>query len=189
MQYENLEPGHFYHVFNQGNNKEDIFYEEKNYAYFLDLLKKYILPITEIYAYCLLPNHFHLLLKINEDVESKKCAQAFSNLFNAYAKAINKTYKRSGSLFRRKFARIRIGNEEYLKKLVLYIHTNSQHHGIVDNFREYSHSSYLAYLSGGKTNICKEYVLGLFGGKLNFKDSHQIKSDEIDAVFNAHLLE
>ena len=51
MQYVNLEPGHYYHVFNQGNNKGNIFLEEKNYAYFLALLKKYILPLTEIYAY------------------------------------------------------------------------------------------------------------------------------------------
>jgi len=189
MQYVNLEPGHYYHVFNQGNNKGNIFLEEKNYAYFLALLKKYILPLTEIYAYCLLPNHFHLLLKINEDVEPKKCAQAFSNFFNAYAKAINKSYQRSGNLFRRKFARKKIGNEDYLKKLVLYIHTNPQHHGIVGNFEEYGHSSYHAYLSEGNTNISKGYVLGLFEDKSNFRDSHYKKSDEIDAAFNALLLE
>ena len=60
MKIDFLEPGVVYHIFNRGNNKEDIFKEDKNYIYFLFLVKKYLLPITEIYAYCLLKNHFIL---------------------------------------------------------------------------------------------------------------------------------
>jgi putative transposase len=61
-----LEAGKYYHIFNRGNNREDIFKEEKNYAYFLKLYEHHIGPIAETYAYCLMKNHFHLLVKIRE---------------------------------------------------------------------------------------------------------------------------
>ncbi len=64
--YEQLIPGEYYHIYNRGNNREDIFLEDKNYFYFLDLFKKYISPLADLYAYCLMKNHFHLLIKIKE---------------------------------------------------------------------------------------------------------------------------
>lgn len=189
MKYENLESGYYYHIFNQGNNKGNIFFEDRNYSYFLTLLKKYISALTEVYAYCLLPNHFHLLLRINDNAEGKNCSQAFSNFFNAYAKAINKSYRRSGSLFRRKFSRIKIENEDYLRKLILYIHTNAQHHGIAERFEDYPHSSYHSYFSNGKTSISKSYILNLFDSIENFRVVHRIKALEIDEQLEDFLLE
>lgn len=189
MKYEKLESGYYYHIYNQGNNRENIFFEEKNYDYFLDLYRKYIVPITESYAYCLLPNHFHFLLKINEDITEKECSQAFSNFFNAYAKAINKAYHRSGSLFKRKFSRIKIENEDYLKRLVLYIHTNAQRHGIIDNFVNYPHSSYHVYIAETETSISKSYILNLFEDIENFIAAHKIKSDYLNTKFEDYLLE
>ena len=59
-----LEYGQYYHIYNRGNNREDVFYEERNYRHFLSLYAKYILPIADTYAYCLLRNHFHLLVRI-----------------------------------------------------------------------------------------------------------------------------
>ena len=59
MQIEKIEFGKFYHIFNRGNNSQDIFFEEENYLYFLKLLTKYIFPIADIYCYCLMNNHFH----------------------------------------------------------------------------------------------------------------------------------
>ncbi|MBK9012841.1 MAG: hypothetical protein IPM82_01450 [Saprospiraceae bacterium] len=53
-----------YHIFNQGNNREDIFIEPRNYLYFLDKIRDHISPIAQIFAYCLLPNHFHLLVRV-----------------------------------------------------------------------------------------------------------------------------
>ncbi len=64
------------------------FFEEENYNYFLSFVKKYLFPISDIYAYCLLKNRFHILLKIHDNCETS--SQDFSNLFNAYTKAINK---------------------------------------------------------------------------------------------------
>jgi REP element-mobilizing transposase RayT len=59
-----LQHGKYYHIYNRGNNRENIFFEERNYRYFLQLYAKYIQPIADTYAYCLLYNHFHVLVRI-----------------------------------------------------------------------------------------------------------------------------
>ena len=148
MKQEPFEPGIYYHVFNRGNNKQNIFFEPENYGYFIQLMKKYFQDTYTIFAYCLLPNHFHFLLKINETKKlpepyqngEKKIHQQFSNMFNAYSKAINKKYNRTGSLFQKHLHRIKIESEDYFRSLVLYIHLNPEKHGIFDNFSEYPYS-------------------------------------------------
>jgi len=100
----------YYHIFNRGNNRENIFIEERNYRYFLELYAHHINSIADTYAYCLLHNHFHLLVRIKSkaeihayrDLEAQKVSSPslqFGNLFNAYTKAINQAYQRTGSLF------------------------------------------------------------------------------------------
>ena len=61
--------GRFYHLYNRGNNQENIFFEKRNYEYFLSLWNRYLVANIEILAYCLLPNHFHLLIKIPENIK------------------------------------------------------------------------------------------------------------------------
>ena len=102
-----LESHTFYHIYNRGNNKENIFIENENYYYFLKLWKKHINPIADTYAYCLLKNHFHFLVKIKEVEENKeslsrmnKAEQQFSNLFNAYTKAFKRDMKEQESYFK-----------------------------------------------------------------------------------------
>ena len=69
MEIDEIDEGYFYHIYNRGNNSEKIFFSEENYAYFLKLLTKYIFPVADIYAYCLLNNHFHILVRIKEKNE------------------------------------------------------------------------------------------------------------------------
>lgn len=171
MQIEKLVTGHYYHIYNRGNNGQNIFLEDINCTYFLDLIKKYLIPNFSIFSYCLLPNHFHLLLKINEDCETP--SQKLSNLFNAYTKAINKKYNRTGSLLEKPFKRICISNEEYLKILVLYIHLNPENHQIHNDFSTYKHSSYQSIISQAKTIIQREEVINLFDDLPNFTETHQ----------------
>lgn len=64
-----LQFGVYYHIFNRGNNRENLFFEERNYRHFLRLYAKYILPVVDTYAYCLLPNHFHLLIRVKPEEE------------------------------------------------------------------------------------------------------------------------
>jgi REP element-mobilizing transposase RayT len=106
-----LEWGRYYHIHNRGHNRENLFVEERNYHHFLRLYPAHVEPFANAFAYCLLPNHFHFLVKM-EDVAGledlprlKKPSQYFSNLFNACAKAFNKAYNRRGALFEGPFGR------------------------------------------------------------------------------------
>ncbi|KAA1244094.1 transposase [Aquimarina sp. RZ0] len=180
MKYKTIEADRYYHIYNSGNNKENIFKEERNYDYFLELIEKYLLSVCEIYAYCLLKNHFHLVLKTKKSLESKVISQKFSNMFNIYSKSINKAYDRSGSLFRDRFSRKRIDTEKYLIQLIIYVYLNPQHHKFVANFRNYKHSSYQSYLSEKPSKLNREFILLLFEGKSNVEYAHINKKIEIE---------
>ena len=185
-----LQYGKYYHIFNRGNNQENISIEERNYRYFLRLYAKHIMPAADTYAYCLLRNHFHFLVRIKtveeQDLTSfgnlsdlpPKLSQQFSNLFNAYAKAFNKTYHRTGTLFQRPFGRIEVTSDSYFMQLVTYIHQNPQKHGFVNDFRTWPYSSYQALLSTKPTRLQRDDVLTWFQGLDHFEDVHRYEVDE-----------
>jgi hypothetical protein len=100
-------------------------------------------------------------------------SRQFSHLFNTYAKAINKRYRRTGSLFQKPFGRVEIETEAHLLRLVTDIHQNPQKHGFADDFRLWPYTSYQIFLSPDLTNIKREEVLGWFNGERGFRDSHQ----------------
>lgn len=126
MKLQAIQKGYSYHIYNRGINGCLIFSGEENKIYFLKLLDKYLSLHVSIFAYCLMDNHFHLVLRIES--EEKTALQAFSNLFNAYAKAFNKQHHRTGSLFEKHFKRICLEDENYLKQLIIYVHLNPKHH-------------------------------------------------------------
>jgi putative transposase len=178
-----LQHGSYYHIYNRGVNRENLFVEERNYRYFLQLYASHIEPIAETYAYCLLRNHFHFLVQIKdltglEDLSGlKKPSQHFSNLFNAYTKAFNKTYGRTGTLFQRPFCRIAVTSDAYLAWLVVYIHHNPQKHGFVDDFRAWPYSSYHAHLSDKPTRLQRDDVLAWFHGPEGLVMAHRQEAD------------
>lgn len=189
MKYEPLTASGYYHIFNKGNNGEDIFIEEMNYSYFLYLIKKYLISVVEIWSYCLLKNHFHLLVRTKDELEDKNISQAFSNFFNAYSKSINKKYNRAGSLFTDRFKRIKIKDEKYLLTLILYINLNPVHHGFTSNMEDYKHSSYKAIISQKPTLIKRAEVLDLLGGRENFMYVIKNKKLLIDEQMEALIFE
>ncbi|WP_338841416.1 transposase [Flavobacterium ginsenosidimutans] len=189
MEKDVFEAGQYYHVYNRGNNSENIFIEERNYNYFLEKLKKYILPIADVYAYCLLKNHFHIVLRIKDKINlpekfKEKIHLPFSNLFNSYSKSINKAYDRTGSLFQEHLQRNRIENEEYLRQLILYVHLNPVKHKFSKDFQSYRHSSYRSYLSDKQSSIDREFVLELFNDLENFIFCHDEKKLIYAGVLN-----
>jgi putative transposase len=169
---EPLQPGCMYHIFNRTNNKEDLFKAPENYLLFLKLCKKYIVPVADIHCYCLLPNHFHLLLHTKKDTASKIITQAFSNCFNAYTKSINKAYNRTGSLFQERFGRKYIDDESYYTSVIFYIHSNPQKHRLMKDFTVYPYSSYKSLLSDKPTMLMREQVISWFGNREQFEKFH-----------------
>jgi REP element-mobilizing transposase RayT len=169
-----LKYGTFYHIFNRGNNKENIFYHRENYIYFLKKYQQYILPIADTYAYCLLRNHFHFLvrtktveeieqtLRVLETLRVSSLSQQFSNFFNSYSKSFNKRYQRTGSLLEHPFKRKIVDSDCYFLNLVHYIHFNPQKHRFIEDFRQYPWSSYNAMISEKPTKLRREDVLHWF---------------------------
>ncbi len=174
MKLEVLEKDCYYHIYNKGINGAPIFENDENKIFFLKQLSKYLLGKISIFGYCLMDNHFHLIIRLNED--EKIVTQAFSNFFNSYAKAFNKHIDRTGSLFEKHFKRIKLNDENYLKQLILYVHLNPKHH-LDLKFQDYKYSSYQAFISNKETKIEKEEVLKLFGGVENFVFCHNQKND------------
>ena len=178
-----LQPGCYYHIFNRGNNRENIFIEARNYDYFMNLYARYIEPLADTYAYCLMRNHFHFLVRIREEDETLKVSKtfrvsidashAFSNLFNAYAKAINKAHDRTGSLFEHPFGRLQIDSNDHFTRLIVYIHQNPQKHGFVKDFRQWPYSSYRALISSLATFLKRQEILEWIGGREGFVNLHQ----------------
>jgi REP element-mobilizing transposase RayT len=190
-----LEPDGVYHVYNRAHGKEKLFIESTNYHYFLKLFKEYIHPIAEVYAYCLMPNHFHVLLKIKSEEElndyfnvawarkseksrnfstERKITQQFSNFFNAYTKAYNKFYGRLGGLFISNYRRIKIESDRQFINTVKYIHFNPVNARISKRPEEWSFSSYKAFICHQSSLIEKEYVINSFGDLENFIFMHRV---------------
>lgn len=170
-----------YHIYNRGNNKEMIFKGHGDYLCFLKLIQKYIIPVAEIFAYNLLGNHFHLVVKIKPyDPQSSlrrplNAGQAFSNLFNAYAKSFNLKYGRTGKLFAENFKRKEVTDDFYLTRLIYYIHSNAQKHRFAKDFRKYPYSSYFQIVSSKETIVSSRKVLDWFGGKEMFEKYHAME--------------
>ena len=176
-----LENGKYYHIYNRGINSDTLFKEKDNYNYFLNLYETHIDPIAETFAWCLMKNHFHFLIRIKEVEEIKTAikiqpSQSFSNLFNAYTKAFNKKYQRHGALFERPFRRKWVNYDTYFQNLIVYIHNNPVHHNICDHPIEYAWSSYLSCLSDKPTKLKRQEVIEIFTDIENFKYVHQLQS-------------
>ncbi|WP_395056802.1 transposase [Flavobacterium sp.] len=192
-----LTHGSYYHIYNRGNNGIDVFLETENYYHFLRLYAKYIEPIAETYAWCLLKNHFHILVRIkdkSEIVESEltysttekpkviEASRQFSHFFNSYTQAINKRHHRTGSLFEKNFERKLVTSEKYFQQLIFYIHNNPVHHGFVKQMNLYPWSSYETIVSNKPTMLKRNEVVALFGDQENFIYYHnqQQNTNEIN---------
>ena len=172
-------PGKVYHIYNRGNNFEKTFFIKNDYREFLNSYKKYLGKIVDTYAYALIPNHFHFLIRIKEDSLTGVFSKQYSKWILHYSNLINYREQRSGSLFLNPFKRVEINTEEYFKRLVFYIHFNPQKHKITDNFKTSLFTSYASYISNQNTELKREYIFDIFGSKNEFIEYHQYFHDEI----------
>jgi REP element-mobilizing transposase RayT len=182
-----LEKGNYYHNYNRGNNGIDVFFDSDSYYYFLKLYDKYITPIADTYAWCLLKNHFHILVytRLEHEIEISKLeystiekpkvidpSKQFGFLFNAYTQAINKKFNRTGGLFEKPFERKQITSDKYLQNVIYYIHNNPVQHGFVSQMSLYPWSSYDSILSDKPTKMKRNDVINLYGSKDEFINYH-----------------
>jgi len=189
-----------YHVFNRTNNKEKLFLNDENHYFFLRKYEDYLSPFLETYAWCLLPNHFHFLVRIKSveiikstlnsfdsnklSITEKKFLEnsltlseliesSFKRFFQSYALAFNKVHKRKGNLFYKPFKRLEVVKESHFVQAVVYIHANAVRHNIIKDFTIWKWSSYHIILSDSFTNLLREEVLVLFGGEDQFIKTHR----------------
>jgi REP element-mobilizing transposase RayT len=184
-----LEKGNYYHIYNRGNNGIDVFFDTDSYYYFLRLYDKYVSPIVETYAWCLLKNHFHILVyvRLDNEIEYSKLeystvekpkvlepSKQFGHLFNAYTQAINKKFNRTGVLFEKPFERKQITSEKYLQNVIYYIHNNPVQHGFAKQMSLYPWSSFETIISDRQTKLKRKEVIELYGTKEDFLDYHNV---------------
>lgn len=193
-----MQPSTFYHIYNHANGFENLFNSDENYRFFLEKWGKYIAPVADTYAYCLLPNHLHALVKVKtqEEVESTfgkfetfqkfeyRVSKQFANLFSSYTQAFNKKYDRKGSLFRPNFKAKPITSDTYLTNVIFYIHHNPLHHGFTKRIEDWPHSSYHAVVSDKLTRIKRKEIQDWFGNKEALKKFHNQAIKNLDKLEN-----
>ncbi len=141
------------HIYNQGNNKELLFYTDEDYLRFLILFRKLVLPYCKVLAYCLMPNHFHFLIYTNDysaatsrlgNIETTNLSNAFRSLLTSYTRYLNKQQDRTGSRFRQKTKKRSMieGTNSYAFVAFQYIHQNPVKAGLVEKMEDWPYSSY-----------------------------------------------
>ncbi len=170
---------HFYHIFNRGAGKDILFFNAVNYEYLLRLVKRYHQKhnITVI-AYCLMPNHYHFLLRQDSDEPLSKFINV---LFNAYVQAVNQQQNRKGTLFEGRFRHVWIDRDEYLIHLCRYIHQNPVKAGLVTQPENWPYSNYLDWI--GKRNgtlIDRSFVQEYFASAEEYRQFvHNFQDEQV----------
>lgn len=171
--YKNFARGNMYHVYNRGNNYQDVFLDHFDYSTFLNRLSEYIQGNESgrrkrfargsfsVICYCLMPNHFHLVIKQNTEISLDKL---MLSLMTSYAKYFNKKHGRMGHLFQDQYKIKNVFGDEYFKWLFRYVHKNPVKAGLVNQVNDYSWSSYHEYINLTKSGMCDfEVARQVFG--------------------------
>ncbi|GGH19723.1 hypothetical protein [Mucilaginibacter phyllosphaerae] len=184
--YTKFEEGCFYHIYNRSIDKQLMFKSDANCRYFLKKFDQYLSSVIDTYAYCLLGNHFHLLIHVHENLTDFKetknidpsksthdiISHQFRKFFQSYSMAFNKQYKRVGTLFQTPFKRALVNDSSYYSQLVYYIHANPQSHNLTEDFRNWEWSSYHSILSDKPSKLKKIELIEWFGSKQAYQDYH-----------------
>ena len=203
-----FEPNQIYHVYNRGNNKQPVFFSEANYLFFLQKIKTEWKKYADVLCYCLMPNHFHLMLIPNAEgckniilADKETHMQSFSKIIgktlSSYTKAINVQNNTTGNLFQKKTKAILLtvpnslienfSTYEYLLTCFHYIHQNPLKAKLVKDLKDWLHSSYPDYYSNRNGTICnKTLAMQLLGlSEIDFKNDciSELNNDIIERIF------
>jgi len=190
--------GELYHIYNRGNNKQKIFFSPDNYFFFLKKVRKFIMPLCDILAYCLMPNHFHFLINADSrTVATRLIANQQKNilsegirmLLSSYTLAINKQNGTTGSLFQQntKAKCLAKGSNNYGYICLHYIHQNPMKAGLVKRMEDWEYSSFNDYCGNRNETICnKELASQLLDLNIDrfYDDSYRLISDlDVEKLF------
>ncbi len=175
-----------YHIYNRGNNQGLIFFEDRNYQFFLSKIKKELLPSCDILSYCLMPNHFHLMVYVKETeaktyLDNHPLVRKIGTLQSSYTRAIQKQNDSTGSVFQQKAKAINVTDNKYLQTCFHYIHQNPLKAKMVDKIEDWKYSSFNEYLFN-KPNLCNVELakkFDLFIEKTFYKESYEIIRDDV----------
>ncbi|MBF0523404.1 MAG: transposase [Candidatus Omnitrophica bacterium] len=181
--------GAYYHVINRGRGRIRIYHDERDYRSFLTLLGECCdLYGVYVVAYCLMSNHYHLLLC----TPHANLPQCMRQLNGVYTQLFNRRYKIDGTLFRGRYKAIVVQKEFYLIRVIRYIHRNPLAAGIVKRLAGYPWSSHGVYIKGGGESrwlkytdvLSKEWMEGKFGRKGYAIFMQQKEDAEIEKFYN-----
>ncbi|WAC42168.1 hypothetical protein [Pedobacter sp. SL55] len=179
--YTKFESGRFYHIYNRTIDKKKMFVNDGNYIFFLKRFSYYLNELIEVYAYCLLDNHFHFLIRIKENEAinlHNVVSKQFRLLFQSYALAFNKQQNRIGTLFQTPFKRALVKEQSHFSHLIYYIHHNPKKHQLTNDFKIWKWSSYLSFLNEKPTLLKRKEVIGFFGSREQFQNFHDREIDD-----------
>lgn len=188
--YKQFGAGGYYHVYNRGNGKKEIFLQDLDFKTFLYRAKENLFPelvlqmnnkkperyrrqilpagAFSLICHCLMPNHFHLLIRQNTDLS---ITELIKKICVGYAKYFNKTHEKVGGLFEHKFQSVKIESNSYLLWLSAYIHQNPKVAGLVQDLEEWKYSSYLDFIGKRQGKLCeKDIILGQFKNSQEYED-------------------
>lgn len=161
----NIIADEIYHIYNQGNNRETVFTDDKDHVEFLRQFRKFVLPYCKVLAYCLMPNHFHFEIYATEEsatikkvgnIHSTELSNGFRLLQSNYAQYFNKRHERTGSLFRQKTKAKEMseGSNHYGYIAFHYIHQNPLAANLVTKLEDWKYSSFCDYAGLRNGTLC-----------------------------------
>lgn len=178
--------GNLYHIYNRGNNRQPVFFEERNYEFFRTKIRKHIIKYSELICYSLMPNHFHLMVHIKDNKLENGLNNEIGVMLRSYTRAINLQEERTGSLFQQKTKAKNVNSHSVI--CFNYIHQNPLKAGLVDKIEDWEYSSFNEYSGKSRNPICN---IELGRNIIEFKtiedlyklSSQNINQEETDELF------
>lgn len=164
----NFHPNGYYHLYNRGANRLDIFRTDADYVFLLKLIREQAQKMDlSMIAYCLMSNHYHFLLRQNGEISVSRFMQA---VFNVYSKAFNTKYQHTGTIFEGPYKAIAVDSGPYLLHLCRYIHRNPLEAAMVARPEQWHYSNYAEFIgSRNGTLVDRGFVAENFGAPAEYE--------------------
>jgi hypothetical protein len=195
-----FESDEMYHVYNRCVQGQKLFYSNENYEFFMELFEVYLADLMKIYAWSLIPNHFHWLLSVKEfetckfsikdeellfnkgksldDLIRRRC----KNLFLCYSMNLKKTEGIKTNVFSQKFRSKKVTDSKQLTQLYYYIHQNPLHYGITNDWANYEWSSFKEIVQQPYSLLERQFAFDWFGSKAAFINMHRLNIADFEGI-------